>query len=57
MALACKRFPLLEKAIADGGYQGMRTADDVQEQADIPLEIVKRSDTRKGFYVLPKPGS
>ena len=54
LAIASKRFPLLEKAIADGGYQGKPTADDVKEQAGIPLEIVKRSDAAKGFYVLPK---
>ena len=54
LAIARKRFPSLEKAIADGGYQGKPTADDVQERADIPLEIVKRSDIAKGFYVLPK---
>ena len=54
LAIACKRFPSLEKAIADGGYQGKSTADDVKEQAGIPLEIVKRSDAAKGFYVLPK---
>jgi transposase len=54
LAIACTRFPSLEKAIADGGYQGKPTADDVQEQAGIPLEIVKRSDTARGFYVLPK---
>jgi transposase len=41
--------------MADGGYQGKPNADDdVQELAGIPLEIVKRSDTAKGFYVLPK---
>jgi transposase len=38
----------------DGGYQGKPTADDVNEQARIPLVIVKRSDAPKGFYVLPK---
>jgi transposase len=54
LAIACKRFPSLEKTMADGGYQGNPTADDVQELAGIPLEIVKRSDTAKGFYVLPK---
>ena len=54
LAIACKRFSSLEKAMADGGYQGKATADDVQEQAGIPLEIVKRSDAAKGFYVLPK---
>jgi transposase len=54
LAIARKRFPSLEKAIADGGYQGKATADEVQEDAGIPLEIVKRSDVAKGFLVLPK---
>ena len=54
LAVARKRFPSLEKAIADGGYQGKATADEVQDQAGIPLEIVKRSDTAKGFQLLPK---
>ena len=47
LAIARKRFPSLEKAIADGGYQGKSTADDVKEQAGTPLEIVKRSDAAK----------
>ena len=54
MAIARRRFPSLEKVIADGGYQGQATADDVQTDAGIPLEIVKRSDTAKGFVLLPK---
>ena len=54
LAVARERFASLKKAIADGGYQGKRTADEVQEQAGIPLEIAKRSDTVTGFYVLPK---
>ena len=54
LAIARKRFPSLAKGIADGGYQGQATADDVEEQAGIPLEIVKRSDTAKGFVLLPK---
>jgi transposase len=53
LAIACKRFPSLKKAIADGGYQGNVTANEVQQQAGIPLEIVKRSDIVKGFHVLP----
>mgnify|MGYP003519806311 CR=1 FL=1 len=44
----------LQRAVADGGYQGKATADAVEAEAGIPLEIVKRSDTAKGFYVLPK---
>lgn len=51
---ASQRFPTLKKAIADGGYQGPRTADEVQRKAGIPLEVVKRSDTARGFYILPK---
>jgi transposase len=54
LEIACKRFPSLKKAIADGGYQGQATAYEVQQQAGIPIEIVKRSDAVKGFLVLPK---
>ena len=54
LAIARERFPSLEKAIADGGYQGKPTSDEVQQQAGIPLEIVKRPDTAKGFKLLPK---
>jgi transposase len=54
LAIARERFPSLKRAIADGGYQGKLTADEVQQQAGIPLEIVKRSDIAKGFYILPK---
>jgi transposase len=54
MAIARKRFPSLQNVIADGGYQGKATADAVQADAGIPLEIVKRSNTAKGFVLLPK---
>jgi transposase len=50
---ARRSFPSIAKAIADGGYQGEATAADVRAEAGIPLEIVKRSDTAKGFEVLP----
>ena len=49
-----RMFPSLARAIADGAYQGEATADDVRAEANIPLEIVKRSDTAKGFVLLPK---
>jgi transposase len=49
-----KLHPSIAKAIADGGYQGAVTAAAVQAQANIPLEIVKRSDAAKGFKLLPK---
>ena len=54
LAIARKRFPSLKNAIADGGYQGKLTTDEVQQQAGLPLEIVNRSDIAKGFQVLPK---
>jgi transposase len=51
---ATARIPTLQRAVADGGYQGEATAAAVKAEAGIPLEIVKRSDTAKGFQVLPK---
>ena len=47
-------FASLKHAIADGGYQGAATAAAVRAEANISLEIVKRSDTAAGFEVLPK---
>lgn len=49
-----RQFPFLDKIIADGGYQGIETAAAVYRAAKAPLEIIKRSDTAKGFKVLPK---
>jgi transposase len=54
LAIARQRFPSLQKAIADGGYQGAATAEEVHADAGIPLEIVKRSDIANGFVLLPK---
>ena len=54
MKAARRVFPTIQKAVADGGYQGEATAADVLAEAGIPLEIVKRSDAVKGFVVLPK---
>jgi transposase len=47
-------FPFLERVIADGAYQGQETARAVRRAARARLEIVKRSDTAKGFVVLQK---
>jgi len=54
LKIARARFPSLQKAVADGGYQGRPTADAVKAEADMLLEIVKRPDTVKGFKLLPK---
>jgi transposase len=47
-------FPFLERVVADGAYQGRQTARAVRRAARARLEIVKRSDTAKGFVVLQK---
>lgn len=47
-------FPFIEKIFADGGYRGQATATAVAALGHWELEIVKRSDTAKGFVVLPK---
>jgi len=54
LTMACHLFPSIIKGLGDGGYQGTTTAQEVFDDAGIPLEIVKRSDGKKGFYVLPK---
>ena len=53
MGIAKRRHADLSNVLADGGYQGQATAEAVRCAADLPLEIVKRSDV-KGFVVLPK---
>ena len=50
-------MPTLQRAIADGGYQGEATAEAVEAEADIPLEIVKRSDTSKASRSWRNAGS
>ena len=55
MATLFGMFPFLLKLYADGGYLGplFRTAvKKVMKQVNV--EIVKRSDTAKGFVLLPK---
>jgi hypothetical protein len=52
LAEARRLFPFINKIFADGGYQGEATA--VARIGHWELEIVKRSDTAKGFIVLPK---
>jgi transposase len=39
---------------ADGGFQGTATGSAVLGAAGIPLEIVKRPDSAKGFVFVPK---
>jgi transposase len=48
------RFPWLDVVWADGGYNARQAAAAVAKSARLRLEIVKRSDTAKGFIVLPR---
>jgi transposase len=55
MATLFGLFPFLLKLYADGGYQGAEFQAALSRILRwVNLEIVKRSDTAKGFTVLPK---
>jgi transposase len=47
-------FPFIERIYADGGYQGPRVRAAAARTGTWKIEIIKRSDTAKGFVVLPK---
>ena len=51
---ARRLFVFIKKIFADGGYQGQATATAVAALGEWEIEIVKRSDSAKGFVVLPK---
>ena len=48
------RFPWLRHIFADGGYAGDKLRAALQGQGVWTLEIIKRSDTAKGFELLPR---
>ena len=48
------RFPWLRHVFADGGYAGPKLRAALKGQGGWTVEIVKRSDTAKGFEVLPR---
>ena len=55
MATLFGLYPFLLKLYADGGYQGAAFQAALSRvMRQVNLEIVKRSDTAKGFTVLPK---
>lgn len=48
-------YPFLEKVFADGGYQGPQFRNALaRELPRLSVDIVKRSDTAKGFKILPR---
>ena len=52
-AIRC-RFPWLRHVFADGGYAGDKLKDALTDHGNWTLEIIKRSDTAKGFVLLPR---
>lgn len=48
------RFPWLRHLFADGAYSGGKLAAALKGHGDWTFEIIKRSDTAKGFEVLPR---
>jgi len=48
-------FPFVAKLFADGGYRGPQFRQELAKVVpQLSVGIVKRSDTAKGFKVLPK---
>jgi transposase len=48
-------YPFLETVFADGGYQGPKFRDALAKVLPgLSVSIVKRSDTAKGFELLPR---
>ena len=55
MATLFGAYPFLRRLYADGGYQGPQFQAGLrQAMRTVEVEIVKRSDTARGFAVLPK---
>lgn len=50
---ASRAFPTLKHVWVDGAYQG-NVINEVRSKTGLRIEVVKRSDQRKGFYVLPR---
>lgn len=46
--------PWLRHIFADGAYSGDKLKDALADFGEWTIEIVKRSDTTKGFVLLPK---
>ena len=49
-----KRFPQLQHVFADGGYAGDKLRNALAKTGKWTIEIIKRSDTAKGFVLLPR---
>ena len=47
-------FPWLRHVFADGGYAGKKLRGALDKIGQWTIEVIKRSDTAKGFEVLPR---
>ena len=54
LAAIINRFPWLRHIFADGGYAGPQLRKMLNKIGKWTIEIIKRSDTAKGFEVLPR---
>ena len=54
LAEARFRFPWLRHIFADGGYAGDKLKKALAKMGTWTLDIIRRSDDAKGFYVLPR---
>lgn len=52
LAEVINRFPLLQPVVADGGYAGQKLNDALRSLGKWTIEIIKCSDTAKGFEIL-----
>jgi transposase len=49
-----RRFPWLRHIFADGGYAGDKLRSALASMGKWTIEIIRRSDTAKGFKILPR---
>lgn len=54
LASARDLVPWLRHVFADGGYAGNKLREALKDHGEWTIEIVKRSDTAKGFVLLPR---
>ncbi|CAP55513.1 transposase [Gluconacetobacter diazotrophicus PA1 5] len=54
LAAIRRRFPWLRHIFADGGYAGDKLRSALASMGKWTLEIIRRSDTAKGFQILPR---
>lgn len=54
LASIVRLYPWLRHVFADGAYGGPKLERALSEIGDWTIEVVKRSDTAKGFQVIPR---